>query len=83
MSHVMDNVRNLARLSTQETILHVLTCLSFLLVRHKPVLERVQREIRTVIGDQERITRVQISKLPYLRCVLNESKFRLKKTGSC
>jgi hypothetical protein len=79
----MDNVRNLARLGIEKTMIRVLTRLSFLLVRHRPALERLQREIRTVVGDQERLTRAQISKLPYLRCVLNESKFGFNQIGKC
>ena len=81
MSHVVDNVRNVAGLGSPEAIIHVLTYLSFLLVRHRPILERLQREIRAIVGDQERLTRVQVSKLPYLRCVLNESKFILNQTN--
>lgn len=63
--------------------MYLLTLLSFLLVRHKPVLQRLQREIRTIVGDQEQLTRGQINKLPYLKCVLNESKSQPNKNDKC
>ncbi|KAK0750308.1 cytochrome P450 [Schizothecium vesticola] len=51
-------------------------CLSWtfrLLVRHPPVMERLRREIKSVMGDQENPAREQIRKIPFLECVINES----------
>lgn len=46
---------------------------SYLLVRHPAVLDRLRNEIRSVASDEEGLTRAQILKMPYLKCVLNES----------
>ncbi|KAL8825522.1 MAG: hypothetical protein Q9170_007757 [Blastenia crenularia] len=45
----------------------------FLLVRHPPVLERLRREISTILPNGERLARTQLQKLSYLRCILNET----------
>ena len=46
---------------------------SYLLVRHPAVLDRLRNEIRLVASHDEGLTRAQILKMPYLKCVLNES----------
>ena len=48
-------------------------CDSFLLVRHPPVLRRVQKEIADIMRGDSTPTRAHVQKLHYLRCVLNES----------
>ncbi|KAH8911298.1 cytochrome P450 [Coniochaeta sp. PMI_546] len=51
-------------------------CLSWtfrLLVRHPAVMERLRREIKTVMGDLTSPTREQIRKMPFLACVIKES----------
>ncbi|KAA6413839.1 MAG: cytochrome P450 [Lasallia pustulata] len=44
-----------------------------LLLRHPQVLERVRREITSVVGDEQNLTRAHVRKLPYLKCVLDET----------
>ncbi|OXV09344.1 hypothetical protein Egran_02892 [Elaphomyces granulatus] len=51
-------------------------CLSWtfrLLVRHKHVMDRLRREIYSVMGDSEIPSREQIRKMPYLAYVIRES----------
>jgi hypothetical protein len=48
--------------------------LSFLLVRHPTVLQRLRREIAAVVEPNEALTRAHLTKIPYLKCVLNERK---------
>lgn len=48
-------------------------CHSYLLVRHPAVLERLHQEIGSTVHNVDDLTRAQINKLSYLRCVLNES----------
>ena len=50
---------------------------SHLLLRHPAVLERVNKEIRSVLGENLDLTRAHIRKMPYLKCVLDESKYIL------
>jgi hypothetical protein len=52
----------------------VLIYLRFLLVRHPTVLQRLRREIEAVVESDEALTRAHLAKIPYLKCVLNESK---------
>ena len=47
---------------------------SFLLVRHPPVLKRLHEEINSITEDDVELTKAHIQKMPFLRCVLNESK---------
>lgn len=47
---------------------------SYLLVRHPASLERLRQEIRSINTDGQDLTRAQINKMAYLKCVLNESK---------
>jgi Cytochrome P450 len=47
---------------------------SFLLVRHPKVLERLRSEIRLIVLEGEKLTRLHIQKMPYLKNVLNESR---------
>lgn len=49
---------------------------SRLLVRHDQVMQRLRKEIHAVLGDVESPTREQIRQMPYLDCVIRESKFR-------
>ena len=46
---------------------------SYLLVRHPSVLSRLREEVSSNIGTEQTLTRNLIQKLPYLRCILNES----------
>lgn len=46
---------------------------SRLLVRHKVVMTRLQKEIDSVMGDSENPSREQIRKMPYLASVIRES----------
>lgn len=46
---------------------------SYLLVRHPAVLDRLRNEIRLVASHEEGLTRAEILKMPYLKCILNES----------
>ncbi|KAK4101894.1 cytochrome P450 [Parathielavia hyrcaniae] len=51
-------------------------CLSWtfrLLVRHPQALERLRREVKSVMGDLSSPTREQIRRTPFLGCVVNES----------
>jgi len=51
-------------------------CLSWtfrLLVRHDTVMDRLRREISSVMGNSEYPTREQIKRMPYLACVIKES----------
>ncbi|OIW28801.1 cytochrome P450 [Coniochaeta ligniaria NRRL 30616] len=51
-------------------------CLSWtfrLLVRHSAVMERLRREVKSVMGDLTRPTREQIRRMPFLACVIKES----------
>jgi hypothetical protein len=52
----------------------ILTFCSFLLVRHPQALERLRSEINSVVSDGEDLSRSHIQRMPYLKCVLNESK---------
>jgi cytochrome P450 len=46
----------------------------FLLVRHPESLAKLRTEIQDVTGGSFEISRATISKMKYLRCVINESK---------
>ena len=46
----------------------------FLLVRHPETLAKLRLEIKTVTGGSPALTRAKMSKIKYLRCVINESK---------
>ncbi|KAG9231002.1 cytochrome P450 [Amylocarpus encephaloides] len=45
----------------------------FLLIRHPAALRRLCDEVTAVLEENEGVTRAQINKLPFLRCVLNET----------
>lgn len=47
---------------------------SFLLVRHPKVLERLRSEIKSTVSKGEKLTRLHIQQMSYLKNVLNESK---------
>ena len=47
---------------------------SYQLVRHPATLERLRQEIQYVAKDGEDLTRAQINKMTFLKCVLNESE---------
>ena len=57
----------------RDTTACLLSWAFFLLVRHRPVLDRLRQEINDVVGDEPNLSRVHIQKLHYLRCVLNET----------
>jgi cytochrome P450 len=46
----------------------------FLLVRHPEALTRLRAEIQLVTGGSSGLTRAQINRMKYLRCVINECK---------
>lgn len=46
---------------------------SYLLVRHPTVLDRLRSEIRSFASHEDNLTRAQILKMSYLKCVFNES----------
>lgn len=46
---------------------------SFLLLRHSHALERLRKEVSTVMADEKTPNRELIQKLSWLKCVLNES----------
>jgi hypothetical protein len=50
---------------------------SFLLVRHPVVLAKLRSEISSVIPEGQQVTRAHIAKVPFLRCVINESESTL------
>jgi hypothetical protein len=54
-----------------------LPVLSRLLVRHAHVMERLRREIASVLEDGPIPSRQQIRRTPYLACVIKESEFKL------
>ena len=48
---------------------------SHLLAQHQNVLETLNSEIRSTIGDRSDLTREDLKKMPYLDKVLKESKY--------
>jgi cytochrome P450 len=46
----------------------------FLLVRHPEALAKLRSEIQLVTGGSRELSRAKISKMTYLRCVINESE---------
>ncbi|KAJ5517892.1 Cytochrome P450 E-class CYP52 [Penicillium expansum] len=46
----------------------------FLLVRHPETLAKLRSEIQDVTGGSHELSRAKISKMTYLRCVINESQ---------
>ena len=54
---------------------------SRLLVRHPSTFDRLRKEVSSVMGDSEHPTREQIRKMPYLGCVIRESKDYSKSKG--
>ncbi|KAL8812536.1 MAG: hypothetical protein Q9223_007267, partial [Gallowayella weberi] len=71
-SLVRDQLINIL-LAGRDTTACLLTWTFFLLVRHPHVLERLKGEIRSVANTNSDITRGQIQKMGYLKCVLNET----------
>ncbi|KAL8805272.1 MAG: hypothetical protein Q9182_002040 [Xanthomendoza sp. 2 TL-2023] len=71
-SLVRDQLINIL-LAGRDTTACLLTWTIFLLVRHTPVLERLKEEIRSVADTGDDITRAQIQKMGYLKCILNET----------
>ncbi|KAL8947626.1 MAG: hypothetical protein Q9222_006113 [Ikaeria aurantiellina] len=71
-SLVRDQLINIL-LAGRDTTACLLTWTFFLLVRHPGVLERLRREIRSVLGTNIEVTRSHIQKMGYLKCVLNET----------
>ena len=56
---------------------------SFLLVRYPNVLRRLRDEILSVMGDEVEVTRLQIQRMAYLKCILNESKQFVRWSAVC
>ena len=46
---------------------------SRLLIRHPSVMERLRKEVHSVLSDEEHPTREKIRKMPYLALVIKES----------
>ena len=46
---------------------------SRLLVRHPDVLKRLRDEVRSISGEDAAISKAQVQKMTYLRCVIDES----------
>lgn len=47
---------------------------SFLLVRHPKTLSRLKEEIQSIMGNEKHLTKSLIQRMPFLKCVLNESQ---------
>ncbi|KAL9066240.1 MAG: hypothetical protein Q9161_007697 [Pseudevernia consocians] len=60
-------------LAGRDTTACLLSWTFFLLVRHTSALDRLRDEIRSVMGDDEELTRTHVQKMSYLKCVLNET----------
>ncbi|KAL9053335.1 MAG: hypothetical protein Q9162_004835 [Coniocarpon cinnabarinum] len=45
-----------------------------LLVRHPDVLARLRKEVESVMGDDAQVDKSKIQKMPWLKCVITESK---------
>ncbi|KAI4260209.1 MAG: hypothetical protein L6R42_004163 [Xanthoria sp. 1 TBL-2021] len=57
----------------RDTTAALLSWTFFLLVRHRPVLARLRREISSIVGDDVTLDRSHIQKLRWLKCVINET----------
>ncbi|KAF6240903.1 hypothetical protein HO173_000695 [Letharia columbiana] len=60
-------------LAGRDTTACLLSWTFFLLVRHTSALDRLRNEIRSVMGDDQELTRNHVQKMSYLKCVLNET----------
>ena len=45
----------------------------FLLVRHPQSLEKLRKEITTVVSSEKKLTRAHLQRMSYLKCILNET----------
>ncbi|KAL8964355.1 MAG: hypothetical protein Q9183_004510, partial [Haloplaca sp. 2 TL-2023] len=59
-------------LAGRDTTACLLSWTFFLIVRHPSVLERLREDIQANVGGNTEITRDDIRKMGYLKCVLNE-----------
>ncbi|KAF7874771.1 hypothetical protein EAF04_001945 [Stromatinia cepivora] len=57
----------------RDTTACLLSWTFFNLVRHPKTLKRLRQEIELTTGSGIELTRAQINKMPYLKCVLNET----------
>lgn len=57
----------------RDTTACLLSWTFYLLVRHPTVLDRLRSEIRSFASHEDDLTRAQILKMPYLKCVFNET----------
>ncbi|KAL8696275.1 MAG: hypothetical protein Q9224_002882 [Gallowayella concinna] len=77
VSYVVDNVRSYVALLEEQYLLVRnrvdLGSIRFLLIRHPRVMARLKQEIDTTLGSGERLNRADLARLPYLRCILNET----------
>ena len=48
---------------------------SRLLVRHETVLKRLRKEVESVLGSETNITKSELQKMTYLKCVITESAY--------
>jgi cytochrome P450 len=70
---VRDQLMNVL-IAGRDTTACLMSWAFYLLVRHPPALTRLHQEIRATVISGQPLTRSQINKMSYLRCVLNESK---------
>ncbi|KAL9613336.1 MAG: hypothetical protein Q9167_002097 [Letrouitia subvulpina] len=60
-------------LAGRDTTACLLSWTFFLLVRHPKTLRRLREEIQSVMGNEKDLTKSLIQRMPYLKCVLNET----------
>ncbi|KAL4971288.1 n-alkane-inducible cytochrome P450 [Aspergillus desertorum] len=69
---VRDQLMNVL-IAGRDTTACLMSWACYQLVRHPGSLERLRQEIMSVAGSRDRLTRAQVNKMAYLRCVLNET----------
>ncbi|KUJ13716.1 cytochrome P450 [Mollisia scopiformis] len=69
---VRDQLMNVL-IAGRDTTACLMSWTFYLLVRHPTSLERLQQEIHSIATNGQNVTRAQIAKMPYLKCVLNET----------
>ncbi|KAI1179613.1 cytochrome P450 [Nemania sp. FL0916] len=72
ISEVRDQLLNVL-LAGRDTTACCLSWTFRLLVRHPHIMQRLRKEITTVMGDSPDATREQIRNMPFLACVVKES----------
>ncbi|OCK99714.1 cytochrome P450 [Cenococcum geophilum 1.58] len=69
---VRDQLMNVL-IAGRDTTACLMSWAFYLLVRHPVTLERLRQEIRSITINGQDLTRAQINKMFYLKCVLNET----------